>query len=146
MNCEEIRRVIAEASVDELRGNFSEEIESHIFGCEACNRYRRELLQISENLEKIVLPTPVSLDEKVLEEIYKKSSHHPKVFRFGRVALVAAVLALCMLVLGFIWVYSRYSQPEVIDTEPCKQPPIAKPRDVNPKLKGGAKEAIVPQI
>ncbi|HWP31955.1 MAG TPA: hypothetical protein VNK96_09580 [Fimbriimonadales bacterium] len=146
MKCEEIQRIIAESSVEELREGFTEAIEMHIIGCEACSSYRKELLQISEDLGKIVLPPPVSLDEKVLGGIHTRIYHHPKVFRFGRVALVAAVLALVMIVMGFIWIYSRYSQPEVIDTEPCKQPPIAKPRDVNPKTKGGAKEAVIPQI
>jgi len=152
MKCEEIHSIIAEASLEELRGKFSDEIEEHLVGCESCRRYRKELLAISEGLERIVLPTPGSLDDKVLAQIHKKSDLRPRVFHLGRVALVVAVLALLMIVMGFFWIYSRYSQPEVIDAEPCKPPAIGKPKDVKPKhvkpkiIKGGAKEAMIPKV
>lgn len=102
MNCNEMKREIAEMSVDQLADT---KHNAHLASCEPCRSYLQDMLLLSSGLEKLVIPRPVGMHPPALQK-----------FRRDRlINLIAAVLALLVFGALAAEIFTTYFAQEPAD-------------------------------
>lgn len=115
MNCEVVRKQIAQATVEELQKGFDKNIEEHLSTCPDCRAYLEQIKKLAIALDTEIVSAPESLELEVLGNLNKFT---PKPFYAKRLLLAAIIFLLVSAIAISYYTTYVWSNPDLEDCKP----------------------------
>ncbi len=115
MNCEVVRKQIAEATVEELQKGLDKNIEEHLSACPDCRAYLEQIKNLTVVLDTEIVPAPKSLESAVIGNLHKII---PKPFYAKRLLIAAIIFLLVSAIAVSYYITYIWSNPDLEDCEP----------------------------